>query len=575
MHPTFLKITQALFFSIIYLPAVTFPQGTSGSADDFIRKQELDRAQEIERIRQQELDKAYSKRLESTPASPTKSLPTVDPKASDSFQVDKFIFFISGEKKIPRQLSFLKKAAKRELIRYANKQTLEALIGRLTVQLYTRGFVTTLLHLPEQDFKNGIVRIEIIPGHINKLISEDPKFQRSFQMILPRLKGRLLNYRELENGIDSMERLNSHKAEFQIAPSTKNSHSDIICKMSHSKRWLRTVSFDDSYTKNLGEYTLRGNYSYDNPFGFADFFSINASTALSAPSHVKRRGHGFTYEIPLAGVLTRFGANWNYSSLPIGVNKTASETKSLGLNLDGIIKGYRNKYFKSEFGFTLSNYLSRKFLGGVEEPVSRRKTTSLSLRYNATWFIGRASLNTTLSGKWALPWFNSDQDASNNLNTDPTYEFKIYNFNLVYTNRGNLTKAQPFTWTTVINVQYTDDILYNSEQFSIGSRYSVRGYGDEFSVSAEKGFFVRNEIALPLKPVLKVNPTLYFGVDYGKVTGYSDRYNDDNELAGAFVGMRASWKRINANITWAEPLLGELSRNELGDRLAMNFSYSF
>ena len=550
-------------------------QTTNNTTDDFIRKSERDRVMEEERIRQQELDEAYSKRLESVPALPDQRLPKVEPKASGSFQVDKFVFFISGKESLPRKLFFLKNIIRRENIAYANAKFLDELIGRLTIELYTRGFVTTLLHLPQQDFENGIVRIEVIPGHINKLITENPKSLRSFQMILPRLNERILDYRELENGIDRIERLNSHQAEFQIAPSTRKGYSDVICKMKHGKRWLRTLSFDDAYTKNLGEYTLRGNYSYDNPLGLADFFSINASTALNAPSLVKRRGHGITYEIPLDQVLTRFGANWNYSSLPIGVNKTASETKSLGLNIDWSIKGYRNKYFKSEFGCTLTNYLSRKFLGGVEEPVSRRKTTSLALRYNATWFIGRASLNATLSGKWALPWFNSDQDASNKLNTDPTYEFEIYNLNLVYTNRGNLTKAQPFTWTSVINAQYTDDILYNSEQFSIGSRYSVRGYGDEFSVSAEKGFFVRNEIAFPLKPILKVNPTLYFGVDYGKVTGYSDRYNDDNDLAGAFVGMRANWKKINANITWAEPLLGELSRKELGDRLAMNLSYSF
>lgn len=574
MRSAFLKITQAFILSLIYIPTVTFSQGNSDATDDIIRKQESERTQEIERMRQQELDKTYSKRLESDTSSPQYKLHVVDPTSINAFKVRNFIFLDTKGEALPKELSFLERAAKRKRIQFANPKLLKTLLGQLTLELYSRGYVTTSLHIPTQTYQDGIVYIEVITGRVNQLLTEDPKAAKSFKMVLPRVEEKILNYRNLENGLDRIERLNSYSTEFQIAPSKRAGFSDVICRIKRSKAWTGNLSYDDSYVKALGEHTLRAKYSYDNPLGLADFISLGGSTVVSPPKFVKRYGNSIHYGIPYSRTLTTFNGSWNYSSIPLGNTHIASETKSTGLNLDWSYLGYRSKYFKSEFGFNISHYRSRKFIGGLEQAVSRKKTTSFLLRYNMTVFFGKSSINATLSGKIGVPWFGSQKD--NNLMSfdDPTYEYKIYNLNLVYTTRGNLFKTIPINWTTVLNGQYTNDTLYGAEQFTIGSRYSVRGFGDEFSTSAENGLFIRNECTFPLQPIKSVKPTFYLGADYGFVSGFSDKYNTDKELSGAFVGLRLRWKSIYADFTWSEPIQSSVHRNTLDDRFTMNISYS-
>lgn len=573
MRSTILKITQAFTLSLIYFPAFAFSQGSTDTADDIIRKQESERIQEIERIRQQELDAAYSKRLEAASAEPLIELEKVGPDTPGAFPVDAFVFYTDKQEALPRKFYFLKRSVKKLKIKYANKDSLSGVLAKLTLKLYAKGFVTTRLNLPEQDFKDGQVKIEVILGHVDKLLSDDPRVRNSLKIVLPTMERNILNYRQIENGIDQIERLNSYTTEFQIAPSAKEGFSDIVCRAKRGKSWAGSVSFDDAYTKLLGKHTLRGNYSYDNPFGLADFLSVFTSTAVAPPKSVKRYNYGFTYEIPYGQSLFSANANWNYSSHPIGVNRLSNETESTGYNLDWSILGYRSKYFKSTIGGTISYYRSYKYLDGNEQRVSRKKTTSLGLRYNATFFFGPSSLNATLSGKIGVPWFGSQKDASSMNPKDPTYEYKILNLNVVYTTRGKFFKTIPYNWTTVFNGQHTDDILYSAEQFSIGSRYTVRGFGNDYTISGETGFFVRNELAFPFRSLRGVSPTLYFGIDYGEVSGFSDILNKYSELSGAFVGLRVRWKNLSGNFTWAEPISGGGSRKLLGDRFSFNVSY--
>jgi hemolysin activation/secretion protein len=65
----------------------------------------------------------------------------------------------------------------------------------------------------------------------------------------------------------------------------------------------------------------------------------------------------------------------------------------------------------------------------------------------------------------------------------------------------------------------------------------VRGFDGESSLAAEKGFFLRNEIGIP---ILGTAQTAYVGLDFGKVYGDNVPNLLGDKLAGIAVGLRGN-----------------------------------
>jgi hemolysin activation/secretion protein len=71
----------------------------------------------------------------------------------------------------------------------------------------------------------------------------------------------------------------------------------------------------------------------------------------------------------------------------------------------------------------------------------------------------------------------------------------------------------------------------------IGSRYTVRGFDGETMLAAERGFYWRNELQLPIG---QSGQSIYGGIDYGHVFGPETASLAGTQLAGAVIGIRGS-----------------------------------
>ena len=85
--------------------------------------------------------------------------------------------------------------------------------------------------------------------------------------------------------------------------------------------------------------------------------------------------------------------------------------------------------------------------------------------------------------------------------------------------------------------QFSNTPLTPQDQFAIGNRWTVRGFDGERTLNADRGWFVRNDIAWAT-PVPAQE--LYLGVDYGEVGGNGTQYLVGNHLAGGAIGIRGS-----------------------------------
>jgi hemolysin activation/secretion protein len=65
----------------------------------------------------------------------------------------------------------------------------------------------------------------------------------------------------------------------------------------------------------------------------------------------------------------------------------------------------------------------------------------------------------------------------------------------------------------------------------------VRGFDGETMLAAERGFFWRNELQLPIG---STGQSVYAGIDYGRVFGPNTAFLAGTQLAGAVIGVRGN-----------------------------------
>ncbi|MCY1305954.1 hemolysin secretion/activation protein ShlB/FhaC/HecB [compost metagenome] len=92
--------------------------------------------------------------------------------------------------------------------------------------------------------------------------------------------------------------------------------------------------------------------------------------------------------------------------------------------------------------------------------------------------------------------------------------------------------------------------LVSQDRFSIGGRYSVRGFDGELTLMGERGWVWRNELGL----LLGAGQELYFGADYGHVGGPSTRWLQGRNLAGSVIGLRGGAKGFYWDLFAGTPL---------------------
>ena len=103
---------------------------------------------------------------------------------------------------------------------------------------------------------------------------------------------------------------------------------------------------------------------------------------------------------------------------------------------------------------------------------------------------------------------------------------------------------QLFAYDTSVHAQWNKTPLTSQDKLAIGGRHTVRGFDGEMSLSAERGWYWRNDLSWQFKP----GHQLYFGADVGHVSGQSAQWLSGQTLAGTAVGIRGQMKLLGGNL---------------------------
>jgi len=444
--------------------------------------------------------------------------------------------------------------------RCLNVGDIERLLAEITRYYLDKGYVAARAYLPPQDLSQGHLDILVIEGVVEKISIEDGDTRSiSIANVFPGVEGQLLNLRDLEQGIDQINRLASNNAKLDIQPGSKPGESRVLVVNKPASRLHFNLASDNQGSKSTGAVQTGFTASVDNALGFNEFFS--ATHRESTPNDYARKYSGsdsLNINVPFGYSTLSVGTSYSrYASVirvPSGLELISSGTnKTNNVRLDRVM--YRDSFTRASLAATITtkgsmNYLDSQLLG-----VSSRNLTVLDLD---------GTLNTSFAGGV----LTLDLGYAQGLNamgalTDPAalpewaaraqfHKFKAgFNYSRPFRVLG--TEA---VFNSQLSSQKANSTLYGSEQIAIGGIYSVRGFVKN-TLAGDDGYYWRNEISVrqPLTfGTETVSARFYAGYDSGRVKNRMANI-PEGRLTGMVIGVSANWRGFFFDVFNTQPLM--------------------
>lgn len=435
------------------------------------------------------------------------------------------------------------------------------IVKRAQDALAAQGFASSRVSVDPQDLSRGTLILTVAPGRIPSVRvarTQATEPWLSLWNTVAARSGETLELRDVEQTLENLKRVPTAQADISIEPADTPDQSDLVISHSQSFPVRLAVSVDDSGTKAIGRYQGSANLSLDNPLSLSDLFYVTVNNDLGGGDAGSRgtRGHVVHYSLPLGywSLGATVSASRYYLNVAGGtqsyIYRGTSETAELSLaRIVQRDKAGKTTLTLKAFQRRSNNYIDdtevlnqRRVVGGYELALGHRRTLQPAagaeptrVQANLSWRRGTGDYDT-------LP-------APEELSGEGTSRFGVL---LLDAGLDVPFKAADKSWrySSTLRVQNNTTPLTPQDRFAIGSRYSVRGFDGETLLSAERGGSLRNELILSLPQ----SQQLYLGLDYGEVSGPSSDNLVGKALAGAAIGRRGGWGKLQYDFFISTPL---------------------
>lgn len=433
----------------------------------------------------------------------------------------------------------------------------EKLLADILKAYIDRGFIAVRPYIQAQDLGTGRLEILILEGQVEGLrLNDGDKHSVNLTTAFPFVKGKPLNLRDIEQGLDQINRLASNNASMEVSPGAKPGAS--IVNINNAPAFpvsaYATINNlgSESTGKNQGSFTL----SMDNPLGLNDFITYTHSRTLFEPNRDRHSAfNSFFYSLPLGYFTLQQSYSFSDYRTPVDtsfrtlVARGDSETFRTELNK----VAYRDQNQKLTTLIAITRKSSTNYLDDEYLSVSSRTLTILDIGLGWNRRFSTFSMNLGLGWSKGLKWFDALDDQAGLDDAAPHAQGSKIRFS------GGV--QVPFSvfdrgisFSSQLTGQYANQPLYGTEQITIGSHYSVRGFNQN-SLAGDRGYFVRNELSttLPKLPFVNLTVSPYLGFDVGRIEDYKN--TDSANLSGATVGIRLSGKHLMGEISALKSIL--------------------
>jgi len=457
-------------------------------------------------------------------------------------------------------------------------QGINVVLTRVQNAVVAKGFITTRILAAPQNLNSGDLTLTVIPGRIRAIrFSSDSNSRGTQWNALPASPGDLLNVRDIEQGLENFKRVPTAEADIQIEPAdgpdARPGESDLVIRYRQAFPFRLTVTADDGGSESTGKYQSGITFSGDNLLTLNDLFYISFSHDVDGGYSREGGTRGYTahYSLPFGyWLLGMTASEYRYHQAVAGASQSyvySGESQNSEIKLSRVV--YRNASRKTTA--SLRSYLktSKNFIDDTEIEVQRRCMAGWEAGIAHREFMGPATLDLDLAyrrGTGAFDAMPAPEEAFDEGTARPKIVTADVAFNLPFK-----FGVQPMRYTGTWRAQWNRTPLVPQDRFSIGGRYTVRGFDGETTLSAERGWLVRNDLGLALGGS---GQELYVGLDYGRVGGVSSELLIGKHLAGAVLGLRGGFKGLQYDVFAGGPV-DKPGRLEAGNALGFNLVYQY
>lgn len=423
--------------------------------------------------------------------------------------------------------------------------------------LIGRGYTTTRILAAPQDLNSGKLQLTLIPSYLRSIRidrSNDDQTHAgriaAFQNKFPTRSNDLLNLRDLEQGLENLKRLPTAEADLQIVPvEGEPNQSDVVVQWRQRLLPYRvSVGMDNSGSEATGKYQGNITFSADNPLGLSDMFYVNYGRSIggtpdeeSFDGHRKEGGsnnYAVHYSAPFGKWTWAFNHNgYRYHQAVSGLSEVYDYNgKSYNTDFGFNRLLYRDAKRKTYLGVKLWMRETKSYIDDAELTVQRRKTAGWLAELSHKEYIGRSTADFKLKYKRGIGMKDALR-APEEAFGEGTSRMKIWTASADVNTPFQIGK-QLFAYDTSVHAQWNKTPLTSQDKLAIGGHHTVRGFDGEMSLSAERGWYWRNDLSWQFKP----GHQLYLGADVGHVSGQSAKWLSGQTLVGTAIGIRGQIK---------------------------------
>ncbi|HGR4958871.1 ShlB/FhaC/HecB family hemolysin secretion/activation protein [Klebsiella aerogenes] len=426
------------------------------------------------------------------------------------------------------------------------------------------GYITTRVEIPTQDLSTKKLKLTVVPGRISEIVVAGNDISK---WILPFSDGDILNIRDLEQGLENIQRTPEVDVKINILPGSENGSSKVVINTQRKKKWSLRASYNNFGDQSTGSELIGGTSYLYNVTGLSDLFYLagtgsqtggykNVSTYYSVP-------FGY-YDLSLY-----YSKSKSHQGIDIGAYTFDYIGKTEYFSLKGNRMLYRNVNSKLSASAEL---IRRKYdytLGGTELVLQKRDMGNVRLGVNYKRNFTGAALDSTVTWQRFTKAFGGTDTPDMRTGT-VSKESQIVNLNVNYVKWLTMLPVNAY-YELNFGAQYSPDNLTLQDQFTIGDRWSVRGFQNSDGIYGNKGFFLQNT----LNAVTGYKGLIpYIGADYGQIIGKLPSQNlSGKKIMGGILGVKGAVRALEYDASVSAPFI--YPNNLDVDEYKLNFNFAY
>lgn len=409
--------------------------------------------------------------------------------------------------------------------------------------------------LPKQNIKSGKLIFKVLEGHLDKINLNKNTLADRMQVstAFPFMVNEVLYIRDIEQGLEQINRLASNKATMDILPvKNKPGYGEINIKTSHDNRYRYTLGYDNLGSESTGQEQGKLVADLDNLLSINDNLMLTTTQYMGSDKASKdSKSTTVNYSFPL-GYWTVNANSSNSSYLSTVTDNTGSfhlsgDSETHKLKLSRV--AHRDKISKTNFSLELAHKKNNSFLEDVRLDSSSRKLTVFTI--NATHVIRKPKTTWSYAVDYArgLDLFDAVEDGPVRNNDTPRAQFEKLGWTVSANTPINLLGVNG-KYKMNVSGQYAVDPLFGSEQMSLGDLNTVRGFQNS-PVSGDSGTYIKNDFTWysTKKEGIMKGLNVTFGLDAGLVQAKNGNISNSGEATATLVGAALG---VRQNIAWAK-----------------------